>query len=304
MTIQDTLIIFLWTGTEARPFILREVEMISNVFTDEFYQSQVAKFAPVAYAKNGVEVTIVPEAFFRCDGIFYKNLMRLSDFPVFKVDGHLWMSITPMEAESHVIPIYLANDPDVKTVAVGGLGLGYYLAMIMGMEHLESIVVFEREQRVVDYFTDCFGTREGFSKIKFVVGNIHSTMRGYDFDLCYMDIYPGVGDPQAIPDKIEFCTNNRIKNYWFWTEERFLLSVVQATRKKVHKLTLNYEPVSMLIRDFANSEMFNLCCVDGDQYDEDELESYAHSNKLHHKPRARAHKPKIDMGVTPDGIRL
>lgn len=275
---------------------------MSEVFTEEFYQNQVAKFAPVAYNKNGVEVKIVPDAFFRCDGIFYKNLTRLKDFPVFKVDGHLWMSITPMEAESHVVPIHLANEAHVKTVAVGGLGLGYYLAMIMGMDHLESIVVFEREQRVVDYFTDCFGTREGFSKIKFVVGDIHSTMRDYSFDLCYMDIYPGVGDPQAIRDKIVFCTHNKIKNYWFWTEERFLFSAVQATRKKVRTLTVNHEPVSMLILDFANSEMFNLCCVDGDNYDEDELQEYTYSNKLHHTPRLRARKPKIDMRIKHDMV--
>lgn len=271
--------------------------MSTEVFNNTFYQNQVATFAPVAYNKNGVEVKIVPEAFFRCDGIFYNNMMVLKEFPVFKVDGQLWMSITPMEAESHVVPIQLTKDKAVKTVAVGGLGLGYYLAMIMGMEHLESIVVFEREQRVVDYFTECYGTREGFSKIEFVVGDIHNTLRDREFDLCYMDIYPGIADPKAIQDKIEFCTHNKIKNYWFWTEERFLFSAVQATRKKVHRLTANYEPVNKLILDFANSDLFNLCCVGGDSYDEDELEAYQYSNKLHHKPRARTRKPKINMAV-------
>lgn len=245
---------------------------VESPFDPDYYQKEIGRFNPVPYEKNGIVVKMVPEMFGRVDGAYYKSFESIENFPTFRIDGKLWMSITPMEAETHYIPIKLASEKKIKTVVVGGLGLGYYVARIMGMSHIKKIVVYEYQQKVVDYFTECYGDREGFSKIEFVVGDIREKFVNQKCDFCYMDIYEGVADTKAVEDRMNFLATNKIKNYWFWTEERMHFWLI-FQRGFDKQFTNNHKTVLDHFKQFALSdkgERFDGCI----RYDNEELEMY------------------------------
>lgn len=243
-----------------------------NPFDPEYYTKEIHRFSPVPYEKEGVLVKMVDEMFGRVDGLCYRDFRSLKSFPTFHIDKTLWMSITPMEAETHYIPIALASDKNVKTVAVGGLGLGYYVARIMSLSNLNKIVVYEKEQRVVDYFIECYGSREGFDKIEFVVGDIYEKFVNQTFDFCYMDIYETVAHHKAVDDRSEFLFKNKLKNYWFWTEEKMHFYLI-ANREFDDSFTNNSKLVMELFRMFLTSDKANRFDV-GYGYKSEEIEKY------------------------------
>lgn len=62
-------------------------------------------------------------------------------------NGNTWMSITPMELESHITHVLEATGD----VLVGGLGMGYYITQIVSKPDVKSVVVIEKDMEVKKY---------------------------------------------------------------------------------------------------------------------------------------------------------
>lgn len=193
----------------------------TNPFTEEYYKKEKEWFASKCSQIKNTRVSIERQTVQgRVDGFLYKDYVHIEDVPIFKIDGEVWMSITPMEVESHFIPIHCAQG----RVGVAGLGLGYYTQRILDKESVEEVVVYELNQEVIDVYLQNFGTHP---KLTIIQGNVLEVCKNEEFDWFYNDIYQFRFDDKAFEDMGTLQQNNVIADYHFWTQEGYILSAIQ-----------------------------------------------------------------------------
>lgn len=199
----------------------------SNPFTDEFMRQEI-KFMGL---KKGQKPLVTMEGIeirhtkitYRCDDYLNKN-WRAEPMvcPIFFIDGGLWMSLTPMEVESN----YLAWTCSEGIVGMGGLGIGYTILRAANKDEVTKVIVFEEDDRVVELFKSQYADRPEMSKIEFVMGDARETMKDYTFDFVYMDIYQTMLPDEAFSDVELFRSQNKIKRYKFWGQEKVVLAAL------------------------------------------------------------------------------
>jgi hypothetical protein len=207
----------------------------ANPFLDSFMQQEVAFYAAPEYDEGGV--VLVEKEIQGIAADYLNKNYRLSSppMPILFIDRKLWMSLSYMEIQSQYLPILLADGH----VGTCGLGLGYYTLRVAGKPTVEKVTVFEKEQRVIDFFNKCFHDREGFDKIEIVQGDARKKCRGYDFDFLYVDIYRTMLPDEAISDIRLFNRANNIAEeereeqdilagYHFWGHEKMVLDGLLA----------------------------------------------------------------------------
>lgn len=160
----------------------------------------------------------------RVDGYMYKNFLEsIDNVPILSIDNQIWMSITPMEIESHYMPKKLAGG----RVGVGGLGLGYFTQSILDDDAVEEVIVYETDKNIINLYLENFGNHKKLTIKNEDVRNIN----GEYFDFFYNDIYPTQMDFQAIEDMAILNNNNDISFYHFWTLEHMILEMLEAGYK-------------------------------------------------------------------------
>lgn len=199
--------------------VYREIRM--NPFNDAYTEKEIRFYNLSDYDKNGILVK-TEELSGRCDDYFNKNF-RTGEIsvPILFIDKKLWMSLTPMEIQSHYLPIKRASG----NVGIGGLGMGYSLLRIMAKPEVKKVTVYEIDQRVIDFFKENFLHRKGFSKVTFYNMDIR-TVHSRVFDFFYMDIYQSMLPEEVVSDKLKFVDKNIIKEYHFWGQEKIFKDVV------------------------------------------------------------------------------
>ena len=214
-----------------------------NPFTEEFMVEEVKFYAAPNYDQDGVQVTSHSITGV-CDDYLNRAYRTGSvPMPILTIDGKLWMSISYLEVQSHYLPIQFAEG----VVGTAGLGLGYYTLRVMAKPEVEKVYVFEREQRIVDFFKDAFSDREGFEKVKFVVGDAHEKLRGYELDFLYVDTYKSLLSNEVITDAKLYHRENNLGSYHFWGQERVFLDAI----------LLGYEFVEI---PYHFGELFRMWC--------------------------------------------
>ena len=190
-----------------------------NPFSLEFVDQELEWYGKVDFEKGDITIRSETVPFTRLNDYFNKA-MRSGVFPIYRENGSVWMSMTPMEIQSQFVPISRATG----SVATAGLGLGYFAARVMGKDDVKKVTVFERKQECVEFFTSHFSERKGFEKVEFVIGDAREKLRGYKFDFLYNDIYPTLLGP-SIPDDVTlFQSRNSIRSpVFYWGMERFYL---------------------------------------------------------------------------------
>jgi len=216
--------------------------VLHSPFTKDYSRKEVEDFPVREYRKNGIEVDSHPIDG-RCDDLFNVNMYIPSDELTnirFTIDGRVWMSLTPMELESHWMPQVMAQG----RIAVVGLGLGYYLDKVMANSDVTEIDCYESDGRVVEYFKECFADRPGFDKVTFIVGDarekIGEAKQSYDF--LYLDIYPSAISDEVIQDIGIF--GPVAHSLWFWMQE-----------------VVYYLALAMGELDLSSHEMFRMLLV-------------------------------------------
>jgi hypothetical protein len=76
-------------------------------------------------------------------GYMYMESRRtpLRNVPVLRLNGELWMSLTPMEVQSAFMPIHLAHG----RVGTAGLGFGYFVQRVLQKSNVDRVVVYAQE---------------------------------------------------------------------------------------------------------------------------------------------------------------
>ncbi len=195
-----------------------------NPFTKAYTQEEIDFYGVTEYSHDGIRIETAP--MFGAVRDYLNKAFHTGDLhvPMMDIDGNLWMSLTCMETQSQHLPIQFAIDH----TGTAGLGMGHFTLRCMENPTVDTITVFERDARVIDFFKRCFGDRPGFDKVIFVLGDARETMEGYEFDFLYVDIYPTRLPDKIISDARLFLSKNFIEpaRYHFWGRENVILDAI------------------------------------------------------------------------------
>jgi len=209
---------------DMREQVLAQYPGLEDPFDDDYVKREIAWYnAPDEYEQGTVKLVKHP-LLGRCDD--YLNVNFRADptmvVPVFAIEGQTYMSLTPMEVQSATLAIYLA----AGDVATCGLGMGYFALKCAAKDNVTRVTVYERNQDVIDYFTEHFADREGYEKIVIVKGDARETLRERRHDFVYVDTYATMLPDEIVDDIALYGAENEINEYWFWGLERVVLSAL------------------------------------------------------------------------------
>ena len=215
---------------------MSERKMPVNPFTDEYWEDEIKAYG---LRKSKYHVEHISVDWFtingRCDDYLNIN-MRFSkvEMPRLAINGHLWMSLTPMELQSAALALHRARGHVVS----GGLGLGYFALRAAAKESVTKVTVFENEPLVIEWFKRVFKDRVEMAKIEIVEGDIRKTFKGYSVDFCFMDIYADMLPDEVLTDISLFRRRNKIVRYHFWGYEKVVLELLAIKAIKYGVLLL------------------------------------------------------------------
>ena len=136
-------------------------------------------------------------------------------------DGNIWMSTSRLERESHGLHLKHASG----NVVVCGVGMGMYLFNIAALERVQQIVAVELDAAVIDLVKNATGFESwpGREKIRFVnkdALDLTPADIGLDsVDYLYVDIWPELGNPQAIAQTQAIQAVVKAKTVGWWGQE-------------------------------------------------------------------------------------
>ena len=198
--------------------------MIEDPFTDEFLEQEIEFYQPQAYEHDGLKIYMKPiTGFTRLDEYFNKNLRTEGPtIPMLTMDGEIWMSLTWLEVQSLWAPISRAWG----RVGTAGLGMGYVALRMAAKDEVTEVVVYESDPRVIKMFMDTQGHRPEVEKMKIIEGDVYKLMVNQTFDFVLMDPYPTLLPDAVVEDIDFFLSQNDIREYRFWGQEKVLLAAI------------------------------------------------------------------------------
>jgi hypothetical protein len=128
-----------------------------------------------------------------------------------------WMSLTPMELESHMPHIAAAKG----TVVVAGLGMGMYLYNILRKSEVTRVIVLERDRDVFRLFNHTTGYTkwDGAEKMELILGDAFTYRPDFPVDFLYADIWEFLGDERALENTQRLQANIKAAEVGFWGQE-------------------------------------------------------------------------------------
>ncbi len=205
-----------------RDVLFEELDSMENPFEDEYLLREIKWYRVKEYEKDGITLT-TRSMYGRCDDFLNKNF-RIGgvEFPSLLIDGKLWMSLTYMEIQSAYLAILFASG----VCATAGLGMGYVPLRWAEKEDVESIDIYEIDDRVIKFFTEHFSDRPGFEKLNIIHGDVRKLMKEKDYDYVFMDPYDELLPNEVLTDIELFHETNNIGDYHFWGQEKVILAAV------------------------------------------------------------------------------
>jgi hypothetical protein len=213
-------------------------EMTEDPFTTEYLEKEIQFYDPKPYDKDGVKLVLKPIlGAARIDEFLNKNMWcEGPDIPMLLIDGCIWMSLTWCEVQSHFIPLNTFSGD----VLLGGLGMGYAALRLAANPEVDSVTVYEINQRVIDFFYATQAGRAELDKIEVICGDIHRAAG--EFDFAFIDIYPTLLSDDVLQDAHYFCEGVpglTIENTpHFWGQELAWLGLLYAGWSR--SLSLNW----------------------------------------------------------------
>lgn len=155
----------------------------------------------------------------------------------------IWMSLTRMEVESHMPHIAAATGHTV----IAGLGMGFMLYNVLLKPEVTKVTVIEKDREVIALMDKVSNWRKwsGHEKVNLVIGDATTYTTTEPVDFLYADIWPHVGDSNALPLTQTIQSNVHAKSVGFWTQEFDFISWCQ-THEIPHKVISRF-----IYREFA-----------------------------------------------------
>jgi SAM-dependent methyltransferase len=213
-----------------------------NPFSDDYWEAEISN---LGLKRSPFHVDHLQVVWFqikgRCDD--YLNLnMRFSDvwLPRLAINGHLWMSLTPMEIQSAALAIHRSTGH----VVTCGLGLGYFALRAAGKPEVTKVTVFENEPLVIEWFNRAYKGRPELAKIVIVEGDARNTFKGFECDFAFVDIYKDMLPDEVLADAKLFRRKNKIARYHYWGYEKVILELLLNKMLKYGTLLLGTDLAS------------------------------------------------------------
>lgn len=231
-----------------------------NPFTDEFVSQEQAFYGEADYSYKGVRCTETNYCG-PCPDYLNSNFRLKSSTRVLTIDNKTWMSLTPMEIESNYLPIY----ESCGDVYAGGLGMGYFALRSASKEEVTKVIVYERDERVIDFFKTTQEHREEFEKIEIRNSDWREALRSGEIPrdaFIYSDIYLTLCGEDALSDAVEFAP--KYDMFRFWGMELVILSAVihHGIKSPLFGIWFNLQD---FFKKFAEQEKSNLFSPLGDK---------------------------------------
>lgn len=134
-------------------------------------------------------------------------------------DGHVWMSITPLELESQLIGIEAAQGH----VAIFGLGMGWAAAATALRDEVTMVTVVEQDSDVLalhdalDIFSQLPPAVQ--AKLRIVRGDAYSWQADQPVDLLMPDIWLPLVSDGRVDEVRRMQANVQAANIYFWGQE-------------------------------------------------------------------------------------
>jgi hypothetical protein len=129
----------------------------------------------------------------------------------------VWMSITPMEQESHMLHIAAAHGHTV----VMGLGMGMYLYNIIQKEEVRQVTVIEKDSQVIELLPKVsdFDNWPGIEKVRVVNADARKWKTNEHVDFLYVDTWKHMHDERALTDTQLIYKNVKPDLVGYWIQE-------------------------------------------------------------------------------------
>jgi hypothetical protein len=135
--------------------------------------------------------------------------------------GDIWMSTSRLERESHAVHLKYARG----NVVVCGVGMGLYLYNIASRDQVQRIVAVDLDPSVIELVRNAtrFESWPGRGKIRFVNRDaleLSALDIGLEpVDYLYVDIWPELGNPQALPQTQAIQSVVKAATVGWWGQE-------------------------------------------------------------------------------------
>lgn len=235
-------------GCKYNAFSFPEFCRIKDIFLEKL------NFRKKEYRKSNVllERLVVPTGMI---DHYYAPLVYTPEFVTLrlKINNKVWMSLTPMEIQSMIIPIRKARG----ICFAGGLGLGYYPLSIAQKPEVEKVIVCENNQAVIQMFENCFSEYPNVAKLQIIESDVRSYLSKIkiNIDFCFMDIYQTLLPDIALEDLEAYSKNNAINYYYFWGQDLVISACLHNNIQIPGNKDINLE--KLLYKDFIAQYQLN-----------------------------------------------
>ncbi len=164
-------------------------------------------------------------------------------------NGHIWMSTSRLERESHAIHLKHAKG----NVLVCGVGMGMYLFNIAAKPEVEKIIAVDLDPVILDLVQQATGFKSwvGWDKITFVRKDAlelsPEDLGPEQIDYLYIDIWPELGNPEALAQTRMIQSVVDAKRVGWWGQEIDFMDWLSGHRAK------NHLPVTADLADFMRA---------------------------------------------------
>lgn len=123
----------------------------------------------------------------------------IEHIPGHKQDGILWMSDTTAELADHLPVARRIADPNCKRVLINGLGLGCIAKLACSFDHVEKIIVIDKDPRVIKMIGRWLQSTYG-NKLQIIEADAHvyTITDGDPWDVVWHDIWPNIDEDNLI----------------------------------------------------------------------------------------------------------
>jgi len=154
---------------------------------------------------------------------YFGGIQAFDRIPILRRNQEIWMSITPMEIDSQRVAAAVCSVPNV---AVTGLGMGFTAYNILRSSPETILHVYEKDTEVIKLFTWATSGIQKWEEIRPRLRIIHADVLADDFvperqeyDACYNDIWPTLGDDRLAADTAKIAEKIKATYVYSWGQE-------------------------------------------------------------------------------------
>lgn len=209
---------------------------------------EVFDFGPLAALYRPVEVgawKLAMGANILCRG-YWSGMKMVREVPGLIRGTDTWMSLTPVEYESQILGVGVAEGH----VVIMGLGMGWVAAETALREGVSMVTIVERDPQVIALHRelDLFAQLPGGAgeKVRIVEGDALAWRSDCPVDLLMPDIWLYLVEGDRVPDVRRMQDNLGARAIYFWGQEMEIARHAAAAGRR-----LDAAGLEATVRDFA-----------------------------------------------------